>query len=162
MLHFDFSSQLSEGFLMKADKNTMANSIEGRVPFLDHTLVEYGTSLHPSLKLHKGTTKAVLRCAMQKLLPATSQKTKKHAFFMPLDSWYKEELKDLAEQLFTKQSVRQRGFFKYDALTKIWDNYNQSKLLYGKQLFTMINFELWNRMFIDEEPAKGIELKSLV
>ena len=99
---------------------------------------------------------------MKAILPNVQEK--KHAFFMPLDKWVKDELQGLAEQLFTPANVKQRGYFNYYHLKKIWENYDQSKLLYGKQLFTMINFELWQRMFIDSDkvPRKEIQLSGLV
>ncbi|NQV91411.1 asparagine synthase (glutamine-hydrolyzing) [Candidatus Woesearchaeota archaeon] len=149
MLYYDSKTWMPNYVLHINDRMTMANSIEGRVPFLDHTLVEYGNNLHPSLKIKNGVNKWVVREAMKKVLPKSN--TKKHAFFMPLDKWYKEELKDLMEQMFTPQSVRERGDFSYDVIKKIWENYEKSKLLYGKQMFTLLNFELWHRMFIDGE-----------
>jgi len=149
MLYYDSKTWMPNYVLHINDRMTMANSIEGRVPFLDHTLVEYGNNLHPSLKIKNGVNKWVLREAMKKVLPTS--KTKKHAFFMPLDKWYKEELEDVMEQMFTERNVRERGYFNYDAIKKMMENYDKSKLLYGKQLFTLLNFELWHRMFIDAE-----------
>jgi asparagine synthase (glutamine-hydrolysing) len=149
MLYYDSKTWMPNYVLHINDRMTMANSIEGRVPFLDHTLVEYGNNLHPSLKIKSGVNKWVVREAMKKVLPTSN--TKKHAFFTPLDKWYKEELKDLMEQMFTPQKVRERGYFDHDVIKKIWENYNKSKLLYGKQMFTLLNFELWHRMFIDAE-----------
>jgi asparagine synthase (glutamine-hydrolysing) len=70
---------------------------------------------------------------------------------MPLDNWFKDELKPLAEELFSSSNVKKRGHFDHHQLKKVWENYYKSKLIYGKQLFTLINFELWHRMFIDNE-----------
>jgi len=151
MLYFDTKTWLPNYVLQVNDRMTMANSIEGRVPFLDHRLIEYASTLHPALKINKGVNKVVFRQAMRQTLPPPMCEVKKHAFFMPLDNWYKNELRGLAEELFTVNSVRERGHFDYYHLRKIWENYNSSKLLYGKQLFTVINLELWQRMFIDGE-----------
>jgi len=144
MLYYDTKTWLPNYVLFINDRMTMANSIEGRVPFLDHRLVEYANQIHPELKRNK----LALRQAMRNVIP--QHKTKKHAFFMPLDKWYKEELKGMAEEMFTPSSVKERGYFNYHHLRKVWENYPQSKLLYGKQLFTLINFELWHRKFIDQ------------
>ena len=165
MLYYDTKTWLPNYVLHINDRMTMAHSIEGRVPFLDHQLVEYVNNLSPEMKINGKTNKFIFRQAMAKTLPAKVTTTKKHAFFMPLDKWYKEELRDLAEQLFTPQSVRERGYFNYDYLKKVWGNYHKSKLLYGKQLFTLINFELWQRMFIDAEKIptnRDIKLNSLL
>ncbi|MDO8656795.1 MAG: asparagine synthase-related protein, partial [Nanoarchaeota archaeon] len=80
----------------------------------------------------------------------------------PLDKWYKEELKGLAEQLFTSAAVRERGIYNYDYLKDIWEKYPRSPLLYGKQLFTVINLELWQRQFLDQDKLKPMELKHLL
>ncbi len=162
LLYYDIKKWLPNYVLFINDRMTMANSIEGRVPFLDHRLVEYSTSLPMKYKLNGGVTKSILRQTMKGILPDT--KVKKHAFLMPLDKWYKDELKDLSEMLFTPASVRKRGYFNYYYLKKIWENYDQSKLLYGKQLFTLLNFELWHKMFIDGDKApKGdVKLSSLI
>jgi len=165
MLYYDTKSWLPNYPLFINDRMTMANSIEGRVPFLDHNLVEYVNTLNPKLKLNGKTNKFILRQAMKKTLPARIANVKKHAFFMPLDKWYKEELKDLAESLFTPKNVKDREYFNHNHLKKIWDNYNHSKLIYGKQLFTLINFELWHRMFIDTQKISlnnKIKLSSLL
>ena len=165
MLYYDTKTWLPNYVLFINDRMTMAHSIEGRVPFLDHGLVEYAASLHSSLKIRGRTNKWILRRAMREVLPQKITSTKKHAFFMPLDQWYKDELRSLAEQLFTPATVRQRGYFNYGYMKNIWEKYNSSKLVYGKQLFTLINFELWHRMFIDSEKIPGdnkVELKSLL
>jgi asparagine synthase (glutamine-hydrolysing) len=163
LLYNDMKKWMPNYVLHINDRMTMAHSIEGRVPFLDHRLVEYSTTLPSKLKINHGQTKHVLRQALKKVLPDTQ--VKKHAFFMPLDRWYKEELKGLAEELFTHSNVKERGYFNYYYLKKIWDNYSQSKLIHGKQLFTLINFELWQRMFIDAEEIplnNRIKLSSLL
>jgi len=165
LLYFDTKTWLPNYVLFINDRMTMAHSIEGRVPFLDHSLVEYSTNLSPKLKINRGINKYILRKSMEAVLPKQATQTKKHAFFMPLDKWYKEELKDLAERLFTPALVKERGYFHYYYLKRIWENYNKSKLIYGKQLFTMINFELWHRMFIDAEKIptdNNIKLSSLL
>lgn len=148
LLYHDIKQWLPNYPLHVADRLTMAHSIEGRVPFLDHNLAEYANSLHPSLKLKKGQTKWILRQAIKPILPQFQ--TKKQAFFMPLDHWFKTELKDLAKDLFSKEKVAKRGIFDYYHLKKIYTNFNQSKLIYGKQLFTLINFEMWLKENIDQ------------
>ncbi len=162
LLYYDTKRWLPNYVLFINDRMTMANSIEGRVPFLDHRLVEYSTTLPTKFKLGN-QNKLILRKAMKNVLP--NPQVKKHAFLMPLDKWYKEELKDLAERLFSHSEVKRRGYFNYYYLKRIWENYNKSKLIYGKQLFTLINFELWHRMFIDEEnisQTNNVKLKYLL
>jgi len=162
LLYYDTKKWLPNYVLYINDRMTMANSIEGRVPFLDHKLVNYATTIPSNFKLGNNITKLVLRESIKKVLPEPD--IKKHAFFMPLDNWFKDELKPLAEELFSPSNVKKRGYFDHHQLKKVWENYYKSKLIYGKQLFTLINFELWHRMFIDNETVplnSEIKLESL-
>ncbi len=162
MLYYDMKTWLPNYVLHINDRMTMSHSVEGRVPFLDHPVVESSMNLPVQLKRDK----KILRQAMKQLLPMQTVQGAKHPFFMPLDRWYKEELYDLAEQLFKPASVRERGWFDYYHLRKIWDDYEKSKLIYGKQLFTVLNFELWQRMFIDPDKitinSRKIKLSQLI
>src|SRR3989338_576383 len=124
LLYYDGKRWLPNYILQVNDRLTMANSIEGRTPFLDYRLVEYSTGLPSKFKIAQGQNKLVLREAMKDVLP--NALAKKHAFFMPLDKWYNEELHDLAEKLFTPAIVKQRGYFNYYYLKKIWENYDKS------------------------------------
>ncbi len=162
MMYYDTKTWLPNYVLFINDRMTMANAIEGRTPFLDYTFVEHAHHLHHSQKMNLSQNKIILREAMKPLLPKAIADGKKHAFFTPLDKWYKEELKGLAEQLFTSSSVRKRGIYNYDHLKNIWEKYPKSPLLYGKQLFTAINLELWQRQFLDQEKLKPMELKRLL
>ncbi len=162
MMYYDTKTWLPNYVLFINDRMTMANAIEGRTPFLDYTFVEHVHHLNHKQKFNFQQNKIILREAMKPLLPKTVAEGKKHAFFTPLDKWYKEELKGLAEQLFTASSVRERGIYNYDYLKNIWEKYPKSPLLYGKQMFTVINLELWQRQFLDQEKLKPMELKQLV
>ncbi len=162
MMYYDTKTWLPNYVLFINDRMTMANAIEGRTPFLDYTFVEHIHHLHHTQKLNAQQNKIILREAMRPLLPKTVVEGKKHAFFTPLDKWYKDELKGLAEQLFTPASVRERGIYNYDYLKNIWEKYPKSPLLYGKQLFTTINLELWQRQFLDQEKLKRMDLKQLL
>jgi asparagine synthase (glutamine-hydrolysing) len=148
MLYHDTKNWMPNYVLHINDRMTMANSIEGRTPFLDHNLVEYVNNLPTNLKKDK----LVLRQAMKKILPSQE---KKHAFLMPLEN---KEIKDLAISLKPTHE-----FFSSEYVKNIVDKYDTSSFLYGKQLFTLLNFELWHRMFIESEnmPTKNVELDSL-
>lgn len=162
MMYYDTKTWLPNYVLFINDRMTMANAIEGRTPFLDYTFVEHVHQLHNSLKINQLQNKVILREALKPLLPREVTEGKKHAFFTPLDRWYKEELKGLAEQLFTPASVRTRGIYNYDYLKNIWEKYPRSPLLYGKQLFTVINLELWQRQFLDQTKLKPLEMKHVL
>lgn len=91
MLYVDCKNQLPEKFLMKADKATMANSIEERLPFLDKNLVEFAFSLPPNLKIKNGVDKYILRMAVRNLLPQEIVSRKKQGFGTPVYHWIQND-----------------------------------------------------------------------
>jgi asparagine synthase (glutamine-hydrolysing) len=150
----DFKNPMVEDLLMKVDKNAMAFSIEGRVPFLDYRLVEFAFNLNPELKL-KGLSKDkyILRktCQVKKLIPIETLKRKKRHFFVPIDNWLSEELSNLKETLFSRQYLEKQSIFNPDYIQKIQNNLDKSKLFYSRQLWSLINFQIWHKEFIENE-----------
>lgn len=152
---------LVDDLLMKMDKNTMAFGVEARVPFLDHHLVEYGATLPASLKLRGNTEKYILRRAMKGILPSYTLKQKKERFFVPIHYWFQGELKAMAQQMFSEKNVKEAGYFNYEYIHKLFTHFNDSKIFYGRQLWSLLIFELWRKIYIEQEtlaaPMKKLE-----
>jgi len=149
--------------LMKEDKMTMAKSIEGRVPFLDHKFVEFCATIPPNLKLRGMKDKYILRKTMSRLIPKTIMKRKKHQFFVPIDTWFKGELGDIFGQVFSKPEVKKTKYFKYDYIKRIINHYKKSKLYYSRQVWTLLIFEIWRKIFIEGDPCKPrLSLKKII
>ena len=136
---------------MKNDKMTMAHSIEARVPYLDYRIVELAFKMPPDLKLHNLKEKYVLRKAMQKYLPKKTYQRKKQRFYVPMDLW----LKDL-KWFFDSLKQNGSGYFKQEAIEKIFKNYNNSRLFYGRQLWNVLTFELWHKIYIRQCSIKNL------
>jgi asparagine synthase (glutamine-hydrolysing) len=151
LLLFENKEVLTENLLMKVDKNTMAHGVEARVPFLDHRVVEFAASLPEKQKLRSLKDKYILRQTMQKHLPPKRSKQKKERFFVPINHWLKSELSSLSKDLLSKQTITKQGYFDYHYIQKAFENYNSSPLFYSRQLWTLLNFQLWHKMFIDRE-----------
>ncbi len=151
MTAYDFKQWLPNYILFLNDKMTMANSIEGRVPLLDHDIVEFSATVPNNLKIKNGQNKYLLRKAAKEILPERVFNVKKQPFFMPVDNWFNAELKDVMLQMFSEENVRKRGYFKYEYINNLIKNYNKSKLVCGKQLITLMNLELWFRIFMDSD-----------
>jgi asparagine synthase (glutamine-hydrolysing) len=146
--------QLPDNLLMKVDKMTMAFSIESRAPLLDHKLAEFVSTIPWDMKLHGQKSKYILKKVMAKFLPREITKRKKQRFFVPIDIWFNGELKDIVIQMFSESEVKKRHCFNYYYIKKIFDNFEKSKLYYSRQLWNLLNFELWCRIFMDGDPKK--------
>ncbi|MCJ7816571.1 MAG: asparagine synthase (glutamine-hydrolyzing) [Candidatus Aenigmarchaeota archaeon] len=158
ILYFDINNVLPEDFLMKVDKMTMANAVEGRVPLLDFRIAEFSFSLPPQLKLHNFTTKYILKKTAREFIPARILKRKKQTFHMPIDVWLEKDLKPILESLLSKDDIKNQGYFNNNEIEKIFKNYRSSPLFYGRQLWSLLNFEIWHKIFIEEENVKKILL----
>ena len=148
LTYFDVKNYLAEDLLMKPDKMCMAHSIEARVPYLDYRLVEYSFSIPSSLKLRNNTSKYILKRALKNYLPRDIIYRKKQPFHMPLDEWLSKGIKnyffDLLEQPINSKLFNKRY------IEKIFNNYNNSKLYYGRQLWSLGIFNIWYKVFIED------------
>ncbi|MCX9011214.1 MAG: asparagine synthase (glutamine-hydrolyzing) [Candidatus Methanoperedens sp.] len=154
LMYFETKYQVPDQLLSKVDKMTMANSVEARVPFLDHRLVEYAFSIPSSFKLKGLTEKFILKETMKTLLPRSIIKRKKTRFFVPIHSWFNGELMDIAQQVLSEKSVKNRGCFKSSSIQSILGKFNSSRLYYSRQLWLLLMLELWHRMYIDSESTE--------
>jgi asparagine synthase (glutamine-hydrolysing) len=147
--YFDIKRLLPESFLMKTDRMTMAHSLEARVPLLDHRIAQFGFSLPSKYKIRGGTTKYMLREAATKYIPRKFIYRKKQTFHVPIENWIETDLKGECEELLSKNKIRQQGFFNHTYIQKIFDNYKKSKLFYARQIWNLINFQIWHDKFIE-------------
>ena len=152
---FDFKKLLSESFLMKTDRMTMAKHIEARVPLLDHRIAELAFRIPSRYKL-KGyfTTKYIFKRAVRKHLPKNIVYRKKQTFHVPVENWLDKDLKATADDLLNTTKLFKEKILDPHYVKKIRDNYNKGKLFYARQMWTLINFELWYRMFIKRQKIK--------
>ncbi len=151
----DFKEPMVEDLLMKVDKNTMAFSIEGRVPFLDHRLVELAWKIPSNLKLKSIIKdKEILRESVKNLIPKQTRKRKKRHFFVPINNWFKDELSSLKKELLSKTYIDKQKIFNYTYIKKINKEFSRSKLFYSRQLWALITFQIWYKQHIENEKIK--------
>jgi asparagine synthase (glutamine-hydrolysing) len=132
------------------DRNSMAHSIEARVPFLDHRLVELLFSLDGGSLIANSRTKAILRQALADLLPpVVRERTDKLGFVTPEGSWLRGPLGELAADVFASQSFRERGFVDPAAAVRRLEQHRRGELKAGFELWRALNVELWARTFLD-------------
>ncbi len=151
LIHLQFDHWLPDNMLLRQDKTGMAHAIEGRVPYLDHTLVEFAMRLPPHLKLRRLTGKYILRQFGKKILPAEVTRRKKMPFYVPIENYFQQpDFQDLMADLLSEESVRNRGIFQPVAVGKLRDSMQDREFLFVKQVFSLMVLELWFRTFIDK------------
>ena len=155
LLYADLKTYLVE-LLMKQDQMSMAASIESRVPFLDHPLVEFAAQLPPRLKLRGLTTKWILREAVKTLLPADILTRKKMGFPVPFARWLRGRGADLARDVLLDTKARQRGLTDPAAVAMLIDAHADGAADASDALWSLMNLELWYRTFIDGEGVQTL------
>ena len=146
MTHFDFKTLL-RALLHVEDRMSMAHSVESRVPFLDHPLIEFAATMPSNIKFKDGTLKMVLLNAMRHELPESVLNRKdKMGFPVPLNEWLKKDIKDYVEDIFRSKRMRERPYFNPDAILKNMGS--ESK--FGRKIWGLLSLELWHRQFHDK------------
>ena len=145
VLYYDQTSWLPDNLLERGDRMTMAASIEARVPFLDHRLAEFVSTLPDEWRVKGGTTKRVLREAARALLPADILTRRKIGFRVPVGEWLKGEMRDyLVEHLRSGRSLT-RAWYDAKVLDRIIDQHASGRQAHDKLLWTLLNLEVWQR-----------------
>ncbi|MBU1626080.1 asparagine synthase C-terminal domain-containing protein, partial [bacterium] len=144
-LRYDMSDLL----LRDCDVMSMSHSIEVRLPFLDHRLVEFALSIPQESKITNGEFKVILRESMKDLIPEQIINREKHGFIFPLDLWLRGKLKVIIEDTLSESSVRNRGFFNPKVVKSICQSFFSGL----KPFFipwNLVVLELWCRQYIDK------------
>lgn len=152
MLYIDTKTWLPDDLLIKADKMTMANSLELRVPLLDHKVLEFAASLPCHYKLNGFTTKYILKEVLSKRVPKAILERKKTGFPVPYESWLRRDFKDLIRSILTDRAARERGYFEKAAVERLLQS-NDEHGGHSKEVFSLVTLELWHRTFHDGSQA---------
>lgn len=145
----DVKNYLPLDILTKVDRMSMAHSIETRVPLLDHKLVEFAATIPAEMNLRGGTTKNVLKKAMKGILPERIIHRPKQGFAIPLGYWFRGKLGPYVRGLLLGENARRRGFFNHRYIESLVAQHESGRSL-DLQLWTLMSFELWARVFLDQ------------
>jgi asparagine synthase (glutamine-hydrolysing) len=149
MLYADLKIWLPDNLLLRGDQMTMAASVEERIPFLDHKLVELAARL-PSRLLTRGfRTKALLRRALGPYLPPETLRRRKVGFAVPIGAWFRGSLKSLVADLVLSPEAKARGYFNPEAMERLVRRHFDGVRDRQKQLWALVNFELWCRSRVE-------------
>ena len=154
MLYVDTKTWLPDDLLIKADKMTMANSLELRVPLLDHEVLEFAASLPPDFKVRGKETKRILKAAFAGVLPAEVLNRRKAGFPVPYESWLRRELKNQIADILLSDRARSRGYFQNGEVNRLLQ-IQAREGGHAKEVFSLLVLELWHREFVDSTMAAG-------
>jgi asparagine synthase (glutamine-hydrolysing) len=149
MMYLDVKSWLPDDLLVKADKMTMASSVELRVPFLDHRLVELGGRIPPRYRIKGWTTKHILKKAMEPYLPREILHRGKMGFPTPLARMFAGELRLYVREVLGSDRHLGRGYFRPEAVRRLVDEHEAGSADHHRVLWQLLVLEEWHRKFAD-------------
>jgi asparagine synthase (glutamine-hydrolysing) len=152
----DIHTYLPDDLMVKVDVATMAHGLEARAPLLDHVLVEWAAGVPAEVQLAGGVTKALLRSTMAPALPHAVLTRPKRGFGIPLDRWFRADLKSLAYDTLLSRSAAERGLFRPDYVHRLLDEHCGFRRLNHTRLWALLVLELWFRMWIDPPDAAAV------
>jgi asparagine synthase (glutamine-hydrolysing) len=147
MLYVDTKTWLPDDLLVKADKMSMATSVELRVPLLDFQVLEFAASLPPHFKVKGWSTKRILKAALQDSVPRAILKRKKTGLPVPYNRWLKKELKEFVFETILDQNSALRTYFSKDALFELLQIHQRGEG-YSQEVFCLLVLELLHRQFV--------------
>jgi asparagine synthase (glutamine-hydrolysing) len=150
LVHADVQLYLPDDLLVKMDIASMAHSLEVRSPFLDHEVVEFAARLPVSLKLRGLRGKYLLRRLVRGSLPTPVLRRPKMGFGVPIDHWFRHELREMAADLLLDTRARSRGYFRPAVVRRWLTEHAAGRAQHHTRLWSLLVLELWHRTFIDQ------------
>ena len=145
----DQMTYLPNDLLVKVDIATMANSLEGRSPFLDHNVIEFAATLPEKLKMGSVETKSLLKKAAARLVPKEVIYRRKMGFGVPVGNWFRSEMKEFLCSVLLSEKSLNRGIIKPELLKRYVSEHIKSEKDHTYELWTLLMLELWFDRFID-------------
>jgi asparagine synthase (glutamine-hydrolysing) len=149
MTYLELKLRLPELLLMRVDKITMATSVEARVPFLDHHLVEYALALSRAQKVEGTSGKHILKRALEEVLPKGLLHRRKRGFGAPIREWFRGTTNDLLDAHLLNSTLRRRGLFDYALLARLVEEHRRGARDWSFHLWTLLNLSLWYERWIE-------------
>jgi asparagine synthase (glutamine-hydrolysing) len=149
MIYLELKLRLPELLLMRVDKITMATSVEARVPFLDHHLVEYAMGVPRSLKVEGTTGKHILKRALEDVLPHDLLYSPKRGFGAPINGWFRDGLGEWFDGHLLNSNMRRREFFDYKFIARMLDEHRRQARDWSFHLWGILNLSLWYERWIE-------------
>jgi len=149
MTYLELKLRLPELLLMRVDKMTMATSVEARVPFLDHHLVEYASGVPRELKVEGASGKHVLKRALESVLPRDVLYRRKRGFGAPVEAWFRGPSGGWLAERLMNSTLRRRDFFDYSFVARLLEEHRRGARDWGFHLWALLNLSLWYERWIE-------------
>lgn len=146
MLYTDLKTYLPDDILVKVDRMSMAHGLEVRAPFLDYRIIEFAASLPSSWKIKGDSKKIILRNAFSRLFPGGILNRPKHGFTVPLNAWFRGELKTLAGESLLHQPAL-ADYLNLPVVRHLWREHQESRADHGTLLWSLLMLALWQREY---------------
>lgn len=146
-MQLDMLTYLPDGLLVKADRSSMAASLELRLPFLAYPLAEFALGLPTNLKVRGTTTKYLLKKALCGRLPQNILKRAKKGFGVPVSKWMRKEFKPMIDEVFCDSFLKKQGIFNAEVIRTLVEEHQSQKFDRRKQLWTLFMFQRWWQKF---------------
>ncbi|MBT8367287.1 MAG: asparagine synthase (glutamine-hydrolyzing), partial [Deltaproteobacteria bacterium] len=150
-IYADFSTYLPEDILMKVDRMSMANSLEVRVPLLDHHFIKFVLALPFRMRFRHGRGKYLLRRLAARYLPPSILKPRKQGFTVPLSNWLQDDLGDKVAGLFRSKSFKERGIIRPESALKLLSLNRSNRYDLSYRIWSLVVLEAWARVWLDGE-----------
>jgi len=124
---------------------------DARLPLLDHRLVERAFQIPGRYKIRGRSMKRIFKRAVRDLVPAPVLRKPKHGFSVPLDPWFRGELKSFSFEVLLDERTRRRGYFNAAFVERLWREHVEGRQIWDAHLWQLLNFELWHRIYLDGE-----------
>jgi asparagine synthase (glutamine-hydrolysing) len=148
-LSVDFLMYLADDLLVKADRTSMAHSLETRAPFLDNDVLDFAAKMPEDLKIRGSTQKWILREAFADQVPRQNSRRIKRGFMMPVSMWLRGHLQDYARQILLDERAHRRGYFSHERVEQLLDTHTSGRADHGQRIWALLVLELWHRQFVD-------------
>jgi len=142
-MYIDAVSYLPDDILVKVDRATMAVSLEGRMPLLDHRVVEYAWSLPLSMKLRGKESKWLLKAVLEKMVPRQLWDRPKMGFSVPIGEWLRAPLREWVNDLLQPTRLKREGYLDTDAVGALWTSHKRGQIEAGYRLWHIVMFQAW-------------------
>ncbi len=155
MLLADMETYLPDDELRKTDRLSMWHSLEVRVPFLDHKVVEFAASIPARYKLHGIKKKYVLIKALQGIVPSSILNRRKQGFSIPLSEWLRGPLRDMVRSLLSDSAIKNSGFFNATSLERILGEHERHERNHETKIWSLLVFMVWRDRYLDQREGAG-------
>jgi asparagine synthase (glutamine-hydrolysing) len=161
-LYGDFTTYLPDQLLVKADRASMAHSLEARSPLLDHALVEYAATIPTAMRLKGFQTKYVLKKVAERYMPRSVLYRRKRGFVMPASRWLRGELSPYVRAALDSRTFFDRGWIRPEFVRRILAEHFTGQHDWGEQLWTLLVLEVWARLTLDRTLERDEQMDALL